>query len=111
MQSALSRWAAVLHAAAAPPARADGLGARFNVGVAVLAFASASVVAIAPGVALLAEEGPLSATVAVAVALAAGLLSARAARRAVGGRTGDTIGATVAVAEVAVALVLLGFWR
>jgi cobalamin synthase len=33
------------------------------------------------------------------------------ARRGLGGRTGDTLGATVALTEVAVCLVLLGFAR
>jgi adenosylcobinamide-GDP ribazoletransferase len=126
---ALSRWAALLHAAAAPPARTDGLGAGFQVRGAALAIASASAVAIAAGAALLGEAGAGGvaagagaaggdgaaalgiAAAATAVALAIGVLSARAARGAVGGRTGDTIGATVAVVEVAVALVLLGFWR
>jgi adenosylcobinamide-GDP ribazoletransferase len=119
---ALSRWTALLHTVAAPPARADGLGAGFAVRAPVLAVASACAVATAVGAALLAEAEPgagsagaLSAlgvaSAATAAALAIGLLSATAARRAVGGRTGDTIGATVAVAEVAVALVLLGFWR
>jgi adenosylcobinamide-GDP ribazoletransferase len=108
---ALSRWAALLHAAAAPPARPDGLGAGFQVRGAVLAVAGACAVAVAAGAGLLAGAGAGGPAAATALALAIGLLSARAARRAVGGRTGDTIGATVAVVEVAVALVLLGFWR
>jgi cobalamin synthase len=33
------------------------------------------------------------------------------ARRAVGGRTGDTLGATVVVAELIACLVLIGFVR
>jgi adenosylcobinamide-GDP ribazoletransferase len=118
---ALSRWAALLHAAAVPPARTDGLGAAFEVRGAALAVASASAVALAAAAALLAQAGAeggasadgqaLALGAATAAALAVGLLSAGAARRVVGGRTGDTIGATVAVVEVVVALVLLGFWR
>jgi cobalamin synthase len=37
--------------------------------------------------------------------------SAGLARRAIGGSTGDTIGATVAVTEVAVCLALLAAWH
>jgi adenosylcobinamide-GDP ribazoletransferase len=121
---ALSRWAALVHAAATPPARPDGLGAGFRVGAGALGFASASAVVIAVAAAALGEPAGSgfadrlgsahalgAAAVALAAAFAVALLSAWAARRAIGGRTGDTIGATVAVAEVAVALALLGFWR
>jgi adenosylcobinamide-GDP ribazoletransferase len=110
----LSRWAALLHAKAAQPARADGLGAGFSVGGRALAFATASAVALSAGAAVLGEgtaTGLWQAAIAIAAAAAIGLLSALAAKRALGGRTGDTIGATVCVAEVVVALVLLGLWR
>lgn len=103
---ALSRWAALLHAASTSPARPDGLGAGFRVGRVVLATASACAVVVA-GVA----DGAVPGLVALGIALAIALLSAWAARRAIGGRTGDTIGATVAVVEVAVCTALLGFWR
>jgi adenosylcobinamide-GDP ribazoletransferase len=103
---ALSRWAALVHAAGAPPARPDGLGAGFRSGRAALVLATASAVAIA---AVAAWAWP--ALAATGLALALGLVSAAAARRAVGGRTGDTIGATVAVVEAAVCTTLLGFWR
>lgn len=103
---ALSRWAALLHAAAAPPAGADGLGAGFRVGRIALPFASACAVVVA-----VVAAGPWPGLVAIAITPAIALLSAWAARRAIGGRTGDTIGATVAVAEVAVCTALLGFWR
>jgi adenosylcobinamide-GDP ribazoletransferase len=103
---ALSRWAALLHAAGVRPARPDGLGAGFAVGRVALGLATASAVAVA-----VVAAGPEPGLVAVAVTLAIALLSAWAARRAIGGRTGDTIGATVAVAEVAVCTALLGFWR
>jgi adenosylcobinamide-GDP ribazoletransferase len=124
---ALSRWAALVHAAATPPARPDGLGAGFRVGAGALGFASATALVVAAGAAALgagsagggsgfadalgSADALAAAAVALAAALAVALLSAWAARRAIGGRTGDTIGATVAVAEVAVALTLLGFWR
>jgi adenosylcobinamide-GDP ribazoletransferase len=103
---ALSRWAGLLHAAAAPPARADGLGAGFVVRVGALAFASACALAAACIAAWL-----LPGFVALALALTVGLLSALAARRTIGGRTGDTIGATVAIVEAVVCTSLLGFWR
>ena len=38
-------------------------------------------------------------------------LSVVFARRTLGGRTGDTLGATVTIAEVAVCVVLLGMWQ
>lgn len=103
---ALSRWAALLHAAGTPPARPDGLGAGFHVGRVTLLIASACAVVVA-GVA----AGPGPGLVALGVTLVIALLSAWAARRVIGGRTGDTIGATVAVVEVAVCTGLLGFWR
>lgn len=103
---ALSRWAALLHAAAAPPARADGLGAGFRVGRGAMAAATASAVA-----ATLLAAGPVPGLTTVAVTLALGLASAWAARRVIGGRTGDTIGATVAIVEAAACLTLLSWWR
>jgi adenosylcobinamide-GDP ribazoletransferase len=103
---ALSRWAALLHSSAAPPARPDGLGAGFSVGRGALLFASACALLVA-GIA----AGVVPGLVALGVALALGLGSAWAARRAIGGRTGDTIGATVAVVEAAVCTALLGCWR
>jgi len=99
---ALARWAGLLHAVAAPAARRDGLGAGFEVGRLALIVASVCAVAVA-GIAC--GPGPGLAVLGVAVVL--GLLSAVAARRLIGGRTGDTIGATVAVVEVAVCLTLL----
>jgi adenosylcobinamide-GDP ribazoletransferase len=103
---ALSRWAALLHAAATEPARPDGLGAGFRSSQGALLFATACAVLVA-GVA----AGLVPGLVAVGVTLAVALLSALAARRAIGGRTGDTIGATVAVVETAVCTTLLGYWR
>ncbi|MEA2331694.1 MAG: adenosylcobinamide-GDP ribazoletransferase [Thermoleophilaceae bacterium] len=104
--AALGRWAALVHAAAAPPARPDGLGAGFTLGRGALLFATACAVAIA-GVAC----GPLPGLAALGAALAVGVLSALAARRLIGGRTGDTIGATVALVELAVCTTLLAVWR
>jgi adenosylcobinamide-GDP ribazoletransferase len=96
------RFAALLHAIAAPPARADGLGAAFvPSGPAVLVTgATAAVVAVLAG-------GQRAVAVILVAALAATLVSAWA-RRSLGGRTGDTLGAAVVLTEVAVVLALLG---
>ncbi len=103
---ALGRWAALLHAAATPAARPDGLGAALHVGrlalvaaTAVSAIAALTIAGLAPGAAAIG-----------AGALVAGL-SVIFARRLLGGRTGDTLGATVAIAEVAVCVVLLAVWQ
>jgi adenosylcobinamide-GDP ribazoletransferase len=103
---ALARWAALVHASATSPARADGLGAELVVGRAALAFATVIAVIVALTVGGLA---PGAAAIGIAAILAA--LSAAFARRMLGGRTGDTLGATVALAEVAVCVVLLGAWQ
>jgi adenosylcobinamide-GDP ribazoletransferase len=104
--AAAARWAALLHALAAPPARRDGLGAGFE--VTALPFALASV--LTTGVALLAA-GPLGGLAAIASAAATAALTTTFARRTLGGRTGDTLGATVALAELAVCLTLTAVWR
>lgn len=103
--AALGRWGAVLHARALAPARREGLGAAFAAGPAAVAAATATALALA--VALWSAAGLAALAAAV---LVAGLVSAWAAR-ALGGRTGDTLGATVALAEVAVAVVLLAIAR
>jgi adenosylcobinamide-GDP ribazoletransferase len=95
--AAIGRWSALLHAAAAAPARRDGLGAGFAVTPAALAVATLATLAVA----LLAN--PLSRGLAglLAGVVAAALVSLWA-RRTLGGRTGDTLGAAVALGEVAV---------
>jgi adenosylcobinamide-GDP ribazoletransferase len=103
---AVSRWAALVHASFAPAARPGGLGAGFVVTQTALVVASVCAVTVALFVA---GPGPGAAAVGATLTLAA--LSAWAARRAIGGRTGDTIGATVCVVEAAVATLLLGFFR
>lgn len=102
----VGRWAAVLHAAATPPARPDGLGATFRVATAALLAASVAAVA---GCLLLEGlvRGVASAAAGALVALAMGVWS----RGTLGGRTGDTLGATVALAELAVCLTVLAFAR
>jgi adenosylcobinamide-GDP ribazoletransferase len=104
--AALGRWAALLHAAWSAPARADGLGASFAVGRTAVTVAGA--VALGFAVAL-GGLGPGLAAVAAALVVAA--LSVLHVRATLGGRTGDTLGATVALAEVAVCTVMLAAWQ
>jgi adenosylcobinamide-GDP ribazoletransferase len=101
--AATARWAALLHATLATPARPDGLGAAFAVSPPALAVAS--VIAAAVAIALF---GLVGLAALLAAALTAGLVTAWANSR-LGGRTGDTLGAAVALAEAVVAVVLLGF--
>src|SRR5215218_807701 len=98
---ALGRWAALAQLAFVAPARADGLGASFcadRLAVAVDSVAALAIALVASGI-----GAGLSAGAGAAVAAAAGILLAR---RAVGGRTGDTLGAAVLLTEVAVYSVL-----
>ncbi|HWC87068.1 MAG TPA: adenosylcobinamide-GDP ribazoletransferase [Solirubrobacteraceae bacterium] len=104
--AALGRGAALVHAAWSPPARAEGLGARFAVGGVSLTVASVTAVT---GAIALCGLGPGLAAVAATLAVAG--LSVLHVRATLGGRTGDTLGATVALAEVIVCTVLLAVWR
>lgn len=97
--AATARAAALLHTRAVAPARTEGLGAGFTVDTPSLLAAAVSAGAI--GLALL---GPTHTAIGLAVAGAVALLTAAWAKAAFGGRTGDTIGATVALAEAAVLL-------
>jgi adenosylcobinamide-GDP ribazoletransferase len=103
---ALARWGALLHATGTPPARADGLGAAFRVGPIAVGLASATSLALA-----LALCGLAPGASALLAALLVAALSATFARRTLGGHTGDTLGATVAIAEVAVCATLLAVWH
>ncbi len=103
---ALARWSALLHARAIPAARPDGLGAAFAPTPAALWIATALAILVA-GLSC----GLLPGLAAIGAALLAAALSAVWARHALGGRTGDTLGATVAVAELAVCLSLLAVWQ
>lgn len=103
---ALGRWAALVHAAATSPARADGLGASLHLRRPAMGLATAVAV-----VAALAICGLVAGAAAIVAATAVAALSVMYARRMLGGRTGDTLGATVAIAEVAVCVVLLGVWQ
>jgi adenosylcobinamide-GDP ribazoletransferase len=105
LAGALGRWGAVLHAAALPPARRDGLGAAFAPRPASVVTATA----VAIVAALLLQR--LAGLAALGGCLAITLVVSAWARRGLGGRTGDTLGATVALTEVLVCVVLLGFAR
>jgi adenosylcobinamide-GDP ribazoletransferase len=98
------RAAALLHAASTPPARTDGLGAAFTASAAALAVACLATIAAAV---LLAGPAEGLAMVVTATLVAAGI--GPWARRALGGRTGDTLGAAVALVEIAVCLVAVAF--
>lgn len=99
--AAIGRWSALLHAVAAPPARRDGLGAGFAVGPLALAIATLATIAVAVLV-----TPPVRALAGLLAGVIAAALVTVWARRALGGRTGDTLGATVALGEVAVCLAL-----
>ncbi|MBJ7470104.1 MAG: adenosylcobinamide-GDP ribazoletransferase [Solirubrobacteraceae bacterium] len=106
---ALARGLAVAHARLLPPARADGLGAAFSMQTASLAAALSVLLVIGVALAALPQAGGLVAAppARVLVASAAAGLAAfavvwLAARRLIGGRTGDTLGACVALVEAAV---------
>ena len=99
---ALGRWGAVVHAAFAPPARPEGLGAAFSVGTVALVVATVIAFALAIGL------GGLDGLVATAAAaIVAGAVTAGAVR-GLGGRTGDTLGATIVLTELAALLCMLG---
>ncbi len=103
---ALARWAALVHAIATPAARGEGLGAALR--VSRVAFAAASCAALALALALC---GLVPAATAVGAALLVAALSALFARRTLGGRTGDTLGASVSITELTVCATLLAIWH
>jgi len=103
---ALGRAAALVHAVATPPARRDGLGAGFAVRRAPLAAGTLTAAAAA-----LVAVGPLRGLLAIAAAALVALASVGWARRALGGRTGDTLGATIALTELAVVVALAASWQ
>lgn len=101
---ALSRAAILVHAACGRPARPDGAIHALRVGPAVLV--AGALIAVAGAVACLGVPAGLTAAAAAAAIAAVG---ARGARRAFGGLTGDTCGATAAVAFAGVLVVALAF--
>jgi adenosylcobinamide-GDP ribazoletransferase len=100
----LGRWAALAQLTFVAPAREDGLGAAFSATTPAFALGSAVAVAIA-----LVAGGFLAGLSAVAGAAIAAAAMALLARRAVGGRTGDTLGAAVLVTELVVYSVLAAY--
>lgn len=105
--AATGRWAALLHARLAAPARFDGLGS---------AFAPTRAAVLAGGLTtVLVAAAASPELVLVPAVIAAGVLAAAAgsvwSRWAVGGRTGDTLGATVVLTELVVLLTVLAFVR
>lgn len=102
---ALSRWATLPQLATVPPARADGLGAGWSIELPGLAIGTVAALAIA-----LATVGFVPALSAFGAAIVASGAVALLARRAIGGRTGDTLGAAVLVSEVVVYSVLAAYW-
>jgi adenosylcobinamide-GDP ribazoletransferase len=103
---ALARWAALLHAIATPAARDEGLGAALR--VRRVAFGAATLASIALTLALC---GLAPGAMATGAALLVAGLSAVFAQRTLGGHTGDTLGATVSITEVAVCVTLLAIWH
>lgn len=102
----LGRAAALVHAVATPPARREGLGAGFAVRPVPLALG----VATAAATALLAV-GPPRGLLAIGAAALVAAASVVWAGRTLGGRTGDTLGATIALAELAVIVALAASWQ
>ena len=101
--SILSRMAMVAPMVLLSPARADGLGARHGGATASAAW-RAVVAGLSMAVLLL---GPFAGTMAGLAAGAAALAVTTLARRQIGGKTGDVLGASQQAAEVAVLVVLV----
>jgi adenosylcobinamide-GDP ribazoletransferase len=101
----LGRWAALVHASTSSPARPDGLGAEFAVRGRSLAVSALLAAVVAVGL-----DG-VDGLVVLAASAGVGLLISAWSRRSLGGRTGDTLGACVAIAEVCVAVVMLALNR
>ena len=97
----VARWAMLVHAWVSPPARAGGLGGLLA--VRPVALAGGTVVAAAITITV---AGPLAGGVALLAGLVAAGGMTAAARRVIGGSTGDTFGALGKVAEVAVYAVI-----
>jgi len=90
-----------------PPARRDGAGAAAaTFGPASLRSAAVTLAALALALGLF-ELGVVRALFAFVIAAAVARLFAEAARRHIGGQTGDVCGASAALAEIATLLALL----
>lgn len=103
---ALGRGAALLHAIGAPSARADGLGAQLPSHRGAMAAAGVLGAAIA-----VAAAGPARGGLALAVAGVVAALASVGARRAIGGSTGDTLGATASITGALVCVALAATWH
>jgi adenosylcobinamide-GDP ribazoletransferase len=101
-----ARLAALIHSRMTAPARTDGLGVSLRVPLPALAIAVLFTAAVA-----VVTLSPARGAVGVGTCLAVSLLSVAGARAAIGGSTGDTLGATVAVTEVCVALAVMAMWH
>jgi adenosylcobinamide-GDP ribazoletransferase len=101
----LGRWSTLAQFGLLAAAREDGLGASFGAGrVAILAGSgSSAVIALA-----VCGIGPAAAAMAAAAVATAAV--AAVTQWSVGGRTGDTLGASVLVTEVVVYSTLAAYW-
>jgi adenosylcobinamide-GDP ribazoletransferase len=103
---AASRISVLLHALGADPARREGLGTGFSVPLGGLVFAAACTAAVVPLAA-----GSVHGLLVLGVTMALAGLWTLFTGRAYGGRTGDTLGAAVALTEIAVCLTLSAYWH
>lgn len=107
-----SRWSLVLMARSQPSARKDGLGRTYALHLrrrhlvwATLAWIAVSAAALPLERSLSLADVPLKGTLALVIAPAVSLLFGRYVTKKIGGLTGDTLGATSELVEVAVLLV------
>lgn len=99
--AATARFAALLHARWTRPARTDGLGSAFLPSWISVVVGGLTAVVVAVACDVTAAPFAVLASLLVAAGVAAW------SRRTLGGRTGDTLGATVVITEVTVILI----WR
>lgn len=102
-----SRFAAVLHGRLAAPARSEGLGAALGVNALRTILAATLAVVIAGAV----TRGIVPTVLAVGVAAVIAGMTAAGARSLIGGSSGDTLGGTMVLSELAVCLALLALWH
>jgi cobalamin synthase len=103
---ALARWPAVALGRALPYARpGGGLGSAVTEGSGRLELAGASALAAAAAIGLVGWAGLVACAVTLIVTLGWGLVC----RRRIGGVTGDTLGAAIELAEIAVLVTAVAF--
>ncbi len=95
--STVSRWGHVMSCAILPPAKKEGLGCRFAVGLRSVHWIGAAVLACLVAVVFLEIVGLILLMVGLAIVLVAAVY----VRQRIGGLTGDTLGATSEIVEVA----------